>query len=88
MDPMTQANKELAFYKIDLHSDCLGEDGKYGKPGYAIWNKESGIIEHTGMCLPAIIFQAQHFDTTLRGMVELEVEVELDTLPGEDVLIN
>lgn len=61
---------ETPNYKVVVHADCLGEDGEYGKEGYAVINKDNGVVEHTTMMLPGAIFQCQHFSDTLTGLLK------------------
>lgn len=61
---------ETDKYAVEVTDAALGEDGKYGVAGYKIINKDTGIVEHTTMMLPAAIFQAQHFSDTLKSLLE------------------
>lgn len=45
-------------YRVVITDEALGEDGKYGKRGYAVVNKETNIVEHTTMLYPQALFQA------------------------------
>ena len=48
----------------------LGEDGKYSdRPGYAVINRETGVIEHTTTVLPQALFQADAFLGALGSLV-------------------
>ena len=48
----------------------LGEDGKYSdRPGYAVINKETGVVEHTTTVLPQALFQADAFLGALGSLV-------------------
>ncbi len=50
-------------------------------PGYAVVNKDTGITEHTSLCLPAAMFQADNFNRTL---VQLTAEQDVDdVIEGE-----
>lgn len=58
-------------YEVVEYDNVLGEDGKYGQcGGYAVRNLETRVIEHTTMMLPGAIFQCQHFNDTLKGLLE------------------
>ena len=77
------------YYKTDKYvvvdeDNALGEDGKYGKKGYAVINIETGITEHTTMMLPGAIFQAQHFNDTLESLLAENKEPVLGLV--EDIL--
>ena len=57
----------------------IGEDGRYGdKEGYAVVNRENGVVEHTSTMLPGAIYQAMHFSDTLAAQLK----------PGPDVPLN
>lgn len=72
-------------YEVVAYDNCLGEDGKYGQLGYAVINKDTTIIEHTTMMFPGAIFQAQHFNDTLKSL--LEEGAEAPTLSVVDDII-
>lgn len=70
-------------YEVVLSLDVLGEDGNYaGRIGYAVRNIETGVVEHTTMMLPGAIFQAQHFNDTLKGLL---AEPEDNVVPLESI---
>ena len=65
-------NKSLKFYEVVLVDKALGEEGKYveGDPaGYGLLNKITGVMEHTSIMLPGVMWQATHFETTLKSML-------------------
>ena len=64
-------------YQVVLMDKVLGEDGRYGPPGYAILNKETGVVEHTTMVLPQAIFQADAFMGAL-GQLNSANDAEVD----------
>jgi len=75
---LTACNKDLTYYKIVLTNKCLMEDGNMstnqdGTPlGYGLVNLASGIMEHTSQVLPAILWQATHFEQTLKSLLNPE----------------
>ena len=58
---MSKPIYENEKYEVQSTSDALGEDGRYGRGGYAVINKETGVTEHTTMVLPQALFQADAF---------------------------
>ena len=80
---------ETEKYFVTECKDVLGEDGKYGKTGYAVVNEETGVIEHTTMMLPGAIFQCQHFNDTLKGLLETPEDnvVELSAIDVPDDVV-
>jgi hypothetical protein len=80
-------NKGLKYYTIQPIDNALQEDGKYGTKGYGIVNNETGVVEHTTICLPAALFQATHFDDMLASLLENKPELSLVAGPSsEDVV--
>lgn len=76
------ANKNLVYYEIVLVDKALGEDGKWlegDSVGYGLRNKQTNIIEHTSVMLPGVLWQATHFESTLKSLLADEDEV-----PGGD----
>lgn len=79
--------------KRDNSESIVGEDGKYtmSHQGYVVVNKETGQIEHTTTMLPGAIFQCQHFNDTLAGLLadpeDNVVNLEAVDVP-EDVIPN
>lgn len=57
-------------YDVVRCDDALGEDGNYGRPGYAVVNKETGVFEHTTTVLPQALFQADAFSGALGQLSE------------------
>jgi len=55
-------------YYVRRTPDALGEDGKYGRFGYAVINKETEVIEHTTTVLPQALFQADAFQGALGSL--------------------
>lgn len=78
-------------YCVVLTDKALNEAGTgLDAEGYAVVNKETGITEHTTLCLPAAMFQADNFNRTLTQLLaenEETEEPELET-PVEDVTVN
>lgn len=85
---MVLVNKGLEYYEIIPTNVCMGEDGKLIEGtdivGYACVNKVTHVVEHTSTILPGVLFQAQHFDNTLRSLTE--PEPELEGTASEDVI--
>ena len=66
----------------------MGEDGNYGRPGYAVINKQTEIVEHTTTVLPQALFQADAFQGAL-GQMSNSQDDELAIISApEDVLPN
>ena len=62
---------------------CLGEDGLYGVPGYAVVNNEYTVVEHTCMSLPQAIYQADYMSGALGHHDAPPAE-----LSDEDIILN
>ena len=68
-------------YAVIVVEDALGEDGRYGRRGYGVVNKETAIIEHTTTVLPQALFQADAFAGALGQLNEAaETEEEAATI--------
>lgn len=83
------ANKDLSYYEVVLVDKALGEDGKFieGDPaGYGLLNKVTGILEHTSIMLPGVLWQATHFENTLKSMLSSDEEPEPGLSVVEDIL--
>jgi hypothetical protein len=78
---------ENEHYKVVAHPECVGEDGKYGKAGYAVVNKEFNTVEHTTMVLPQALFQADAFAGAL-GQLNAVDETPEEVLSDEDIILN
>lgn len=63
---------ENPHYIVERATVVLGEDNRYGPPGYKVVNKETGVTEHTTMVLPQAIFQADAMSGALTPMKEEE----------------
>jgi hypothetical protein len=92
---LTKANNELKYYEIRMIKVVDGvpimcEDGEYRKRnGYSVYNKETDTHEHTTTLLPGAIFQAQHLDATLDGLLNpVPIPDGLADMPVEDVQFN
>ena len=90
---MAVVNKDLEFYEIVPSLNVLGEEGKLVESdhvvGYAVVNKITAVIEHTSTILPGVLFQAQHFDNTLRSLTEAPEEtLEGESSSQDDVVLN
>lgn len=53
-------------YRVEITDDAIGEDGKYGRDGYALVNKETGFVEATSMLRANMLFLADQADAMLR----------------------
>ncbi len=51
--------------------------------GYAVVNKDTGIAEHTSMCLPAAMFQADNFNRTLTQLLAENDDTAEAIIEGE-----
>jgi hypothetical protein len=73
---------ENDLYQVIVVGNAIGEDGEYGRAGYAVENKETTIIEHTTMVLPQAIFQCQHLAEMVKSLTEEPVpRVDVAELP-------
>jgi len=89
VDALAKYNDGLKYYMVLPATKVLGEDGKYiegENVGYAIENKETGVIEHTNICLAAVMFQANHFDDMLASLLDGAPALSLVETPAEDVM--
>lgn len=78
-------NEKYGVYTTD---NALGEDGQYGREGYAVINKETNVIEHTTIVLPQALFQA---DALMGALGHLDavadaVEDSTQTLLTDEVI--
>lgn len=84
-------NNGLKYYIVVPSSKVIAEDGKYAEGefvGYAIENKETGVVEHTNICLAATMFQANHFDDMLASLLDGKPALSLVDTPTEDIVPN
>ena len=65
---MSEPIYENEKYKVVLYDGALGEDGKYGRDGYAVVNLETNVIEHSTTVLPQALFQADAFHGALGNL--------------------
>lgn len=82
-------NAGLRYYVVVPVDRVLGEDGKYTEGefvGYGIENKETGVVEHSTICLPAAMFQANHFDDMLASLLDGTPSLSIVDTPAEDVV--
>jgi hypothetical protein len=93
---LNKVNEDLKYYEVVFlqgteNVPIMCEDGEYRvRNGYAVYNKLSDTYEHTTTLLPGAIFQSQHLDATLHGLLNpSEVEyAALDQMPMDDVVAN
>ena len=86
---LESVNKDLELYEIVLTERALGEDGKYvdgESAGYGLLNKVTGVMEHTSTILPGVMWQATHFETTLKSLTAAEGELADTTAADGDVV--
>ena len=86
-------NKDLKFYEILPSCSVIGEEGKLIEGdeviGYQVCNRVTGVVEHTSTILPGALFQAQHFDNTLRSLTDTPEDAgETEAGPDDDVVLN
>lgn len=76
-----------AKYAVVLTDEALNESGtKNDAKGYAVVNKDTGVTEHTSLCLPAAMFQADNFNRTLTQLTEEQDAAEvIEASEPEDV---
>ncbi len=75
-------------YTVQIIEDALGEDGHYGRLGYAVINKETGVAEHTTTVLPQALFQADAFMGAL-GQLDETADEDAAIIEGEgDVVLQ
>ena len=89
---LTKVNSDLKYYEvivIDGEHPVICEDGEYRKrKGYGIINKLTDVVEHTTVLMAGAIFQSQHLDSTLEGLVNpSQSMVALEDMPVEDVTL-
>lgn len=78
---------ENTKYKIVVTDDAIGEDGNYGRPGYACINKDTNIVEVTGLVLPQMMFFAEQSETMLDQLNDdNDAEALIQVESGEDVV--
>lgn len=75
-------------YEVVLTGDALGEDGKYGRDGYAVVNLTTGVVEHTTTVLPQALFQADAFQGALGQLSEAQDDAGDITADDADIIIN
>lgn len=93
---LTKVNSDLKYYEVvalqgSHNVPIMCEDGEYRvRNGYAVYNKVSDTYEHTTTLLPGAIFQSQHLDATLDGLLNPEsVEYpSLEDVHMDDVVAN
>ena len=84
----TKINSSFEYYDVVLVDRALGEDGVYIEGegvGYGLVNRVTGITEHTSTMLPGVFWQGQHFEGTLKSL--LEVEAQPDTTAADSDIL-
>lgn len=87
---LNKYNNGLKYYVVVPSDKVIGEDGKYVEGefvGYAIENTETGVIEHTNICLAAIMFQANHFDDMLASLLDGTPALTLVDTPTDETIV-
>lgn len=74
-------------YVVQRTDEALNEVGTAcDAPGYAVVNKGTEVVEHTSLCLPAAMFQADNFNRMLSQLTAPEEETKmLEAVSTEDV---
>ena len=67
-------------YTLVETNDAIGEDGNYGRAGYAVVNKENGFVEGTTMIRANAMFMLSQFDSMLRSIKEDAAEADAPVL--------
>ena len=87
---MSKVLYDTTNYEVIRFGAAMGEDGEIGADGYAVRNKDTGVIEHSTVILPQAIYQAQGFSDSLDALfatkdapIQLSL-VEMDI--GEDMV--
>lgn len=83
---------ENTHYKVIPFANAMGEKGEPDSNGYAVVNKDTGVIEHTTIMLPGAIYQAQGFSDSLDALLKTDgapLQLSLVDMPtDEDVVPN
>lgn len=83
-----------ALYNVEKYivvttEEALNEAGTAcDAPGYAVVNKDTGITEHTSLCLPAAMFQADNFNRTLVSLLSSDEAESVIEGAVEDVVAH
>ncbi|MHC4647485.1 MAG: hypothetical protein ACYTBJ_18515 [Planctomycetota bacterium] len=93
---LNKVNEDLQYYQVthvtaENNVPVICEDGEYRKrAGYSVYNTLSGVHEHTTTLLPGAIFQAQHLDATLDGLINPKMQEypALEDVAMDDVVAN
>lgn len=73
-------------YVVVETAEALNEAGTAcDARGYAVVNTDTGITEHTSLCLPAAMFQADNFNRTLSQLTAEQAATEVIEGEPEDV---
>ena len=73
-------------YAVVITDEALNEAGTASDArGYAVVNTDTGITEHTSLCLPAAMFQADNFNRTLCSLLEEDDAISELEATVEDV---
>lgn len=83
---LAKVNAKLDYYKIIMVDRALEETGTYveGKDvGYGLINKATQVVEHTSVMLPGILWQATHFESTLKSLLDEEETPDTTAAEGD-----
>lgn len=75
-------------YFVVITPDALGENGEYGREGYAVVNKETNVVEHTTTVYPQALFQADAFHGALGQMSEAQDDASIIAEAPSDIIPN
>jgi len=79
---------ENDMFTITVIDDAIGEDGVYGRNGYAVTNKDTGVIEVTGLVLAQLVFFADQSEGMLKTIGEDQSDASALVAAPEDVTVN
>jgi len=82
-------NAGLKYFDVIPFNKVIAEDGKYLSGefvGYAVFNTETKVVEHTNICLAATMFQANHFDDMLTSLLEGTPALSIVGDSAEDIV--
>ena len=87
-NPIYENEKYEVVCNLGTDLLILGEDGKYSnRGGYAVINKETGVVEHTTTVLPQALFQADAFLGALGSLVSQSANDSTIDGSAEDVIV-
>lgn len=78
-------NKHMNYYEVVDAEDVMLDDNTRG-PGYALVNRITGVTEFTTPLLAGIIWQAQHFESTMDSVLNPIQTPNIPPEGGGDIL--